>query len=76
MRYTRHPRNPVAKSPLMRKGGAHQKSRSSRRRSEWVDVRDAWETWREAQDRSDADSSDRFFGANNWGQRIIIASRG
>lgn len=63
MRYTRRPRNPVANSPLMRKGRAHQKTRSSRRRAERVDVRDAFETWREAQDRSDTDSSDRFFWA-------------
>lgn len=27
------PRNPVARSPLMRKGGVHEKSKSSQRRS-------------------------------------------
>lgn len=33
------PRNPVARSPLLRKGGAHGKSRSAKRRAERIALR-------------------------------------
>ncbi len=32
------PRNPVARSPLLRKGGVHQRSASARRRDERAEV--------------------------------------
>ena len=34
----RKPRNPVARSPLLRKGGVHQKSTGARRRAATIDV--------------------------------------
>lgn len=33
------PRNPVARSPLLRKGGVHEKSRGARRREEKMAIR-------------------------------------
>jgi len=42
------PRNPVARSPIMKKGGVHQKSRSSERRQEKESVDDELNEWEES----------------------------
>jgi len=41
------PRNPVARSPLMRKGGVHQKSNGAKRKRYSRQVHVAAENWRE-----------------------------
>lgn len=38
-------RNPVARSPLLRKGGPHQTSRSGERQQQRHAVQDAWDEW-------------------------------
>lgn len=43
-------RNHVARSPLLRKGGAHTKSTSSERQSEKREVEEIKENWREELD--------------------------
>jgi len=42
------PRNPVARSPLMRKGGVHEKTTTTKRRAEKEALLDELEDWREA----------------------------
>jgi len=42
------PRNPVALSPLMRKGGVHEKSATTKRREAKAAVESELEDWREA----------------------------
>ncbi len=39
-------RNPVARSPLLRKGGAHQESRTAARQSQRQSLRKEAEDWR------------------------------
>lgn len=41
------PRNPVARSPLLRKGGAHEKSKTSQRRQQRAAIQTQLEDWRE-----------------------------
>ena len=41
------PRNPVARSPLMKKGGVHEKSKTAKRRQSRQTVNDQLEHWRE-----------------------------
>jgi hypothetical protein len=38
-------RNPVARSPLLRKGGVHRRYRSSERRQQNAELRDLLEEW-------------------------------
>lgn len=47
--------NPVAKSPLLRKGGAHQRTRSGERQRQRADLETALEQWLE-EERTDFDS--------------------
>ena len=52
------PRNPVARSPLLRKGGVHEKSRSSERSDTKRDLEEKvanLDDESEAEDESDAD---------------------
>ncbi len=41
------PRNPVVRSPLMRKGGAHEKSKTAKRRQNSQALKSQLEDWRE-----------------------------
>jgi len=41
------PRNPVARSPIMKKGGVHQKSRTSERRQKKGAVQHELDEWKE-----------------------------
>ena len=41
------PRNPVVRSPLMRKGGVHQKSNGAKRKRNARQIQVAAENWRE-----------------------------
>ena len=41
------PRNPVARSPLLRKGGVHQKSKTAKRRQTSQALKVQLEDWRE-----------------------------
>ena len=41
------PRNPVARSPLMRKGGVHEKSKTAKRRENNQALKSQLEDWRE-----------------------------
>ena len=41
------PRNPVARSPLMRKGGVHEKSKTAKRRESSQALKSQLEDWRE-----------------------------
>ena len=41
------PRNPVARSPLMRRGGAHQRSRTAERQQSRAQTSELAEDWRE-----------------------------
>lgn len=43
-------RNTVARSPLLRKGGVHQKARSAERQRQRLQVEDAVDEWLEEQD--------------------------
>lgn len=52
------PRNPVARSPIMKKGGVHQKSRSSERRQENRAIEVELDTWAEDADKAE-ERSDR-----------------
>jgi hypothetical protein len=45
---TKAPRNPVSRSPLMRKGGVHEKSTTSKRRQIKDQIDSELEGWREA----------------------------
>lgn len=45
---TTPPRNPVARSPLMRKGGVHEKSTTTKRRQVKDQIDSELEDWREA----------------------------
>jgi len=53
--------NPVARSPLLRKGGAHQRTRSGERQRQTSDLEAALGQWREeeAEAASDSDGSER-----------------
>ena len=42
------PRNPIARSPLMRKGGVHEKSTTTKRREVREQIDDELGDWREA----------------------------
>ena len=42
------PRNPVAQSPLMRKGGVHEKSPAAKRKQVQDEIGTELEDWREA----------------------------
>ena len=56
------PRNPVARSPLLRKGGVHEKSRSSERSDTKRDLEDKaadWEDESKAGEDSDPDSQNQ-----------------
>jgi len=44
------PRNPVARSPLMKKGGVHEKSRSAERQREKDAVQSELDEWEEDKD--------------------------
>ncbi|RBP53183.1 hypothetical protein [Arenicella xantha] len=44
---TKAPRNPVARAPIMRKGGAHQNAKSPARASEERITRTASSNWRD-----------------------------
>lgn len=44
------PRNPVARSPLMKKGGVHQKSRSGQRQQERDVVQSELDEWADEDD--------------------------
>ena len=52
------PRNPVARSPLLRKGGAHQRSPSAGRQQSRREIDDLLEDWEEALDDEQVDSPD------------------
>ena len=41
------PRNPVARSPLMKKGGVHEKSKTAKRRENNQALKSQLEDWRE-----------------------------
>lgn len=41
------PRNPVVRSPLMRKGGVHEKSKTAKRRQNSQALKSQLEDWRE-----------------------------
>ena len=41
------PRNPAARSPLMKKGGAHEKTKTSKRRSAKESVKGDLKDWRD-----------------------------
>jgi hypothetical protein len=41
------PRNPAARSPLMKKGGVHEKTKTSKRRSSKESVKGDLEDWRD-----------------------------
>ena len=41
------PRNPVARSPLMKKGGVHEKSKTAKRRESSQALKSQLEDWRE-----------------------------
>ncbi len=47
---TNAPRNPVARSPLMRRGGVHQRSRTSERQSSRAQLRDLIDGWQDELD--------------------------
>ena len=51
----RKPRNPVARSPLLRKGGAHRKSRSAERMRSKRELKEEAEDEREKQGEPDAE---------------------
>ncbi len=51
----RKPRNPVARSPLLRKGGAHRKSRSAERMRSKRELKEEAEDEREKQGDHDAE---------------------
>ena len=51
------PRNPVARSPIMKKGGVHQKSRSSERRQKNEVIDDELQEWKEDKHDSGKDKS-------------------
>lgn len=51
--------NPVARSPLLRKGGAHQRARSGERQRQRADLGTAMEQWRE-EETIDLDNEDRL----------------
>ena len=40
------PRNPIARSPLMKKGGVHEKSKTTQRRGSKESVKGELEDWR------------------------------
>lgn len=44
------PRNPVARSPLMKKGGVHEKSRTAKRQREKDAVQSELDEWEEEKD--------------------------
>lgn len=50
------PRNPVARSPLMKKGGVHQKSRTAERQQEKDAVQSEVDEWEEEQSGHEHDS--------------------
>lgn len=50
---SRRPRNPVARSPLLRKGGMHQKAKSGQRAEAKLHMQQEAENWREALDETD-----------------------
>lgn len=50
----RKPRNPVARSPLLRKGGVHRKSRSAERMQSKRELKEEAEDEREKQGEPDA----------------------
>jgi len=50
------PRNPVARSPIMKKGGVHEKSRSSERRQEDRAIEDGLDAWAEDSEKEKARS--------------------
>ena len=59
-RQSARPRNPVARSPLMRKGGVHQRSRSSKRFRDKQDLRrEARSYW----NSPDGGDGPRFFSS-------------
>lgn len=43
-------RNPVALSPLLRKGGVHQRCRSSERRQQNNELRDLLDEWKHSEE--------------------------
>ena len=44
---TNVPRNPVARSPILRRGGVHQRSRTAERQQARAQTRELAEDWRE-----------------------------
>lgn len=48
LKRTSAPRNPVARSPLMRKGGVHEKTAASKRRQVQKKIDAELDNWREA----------------------------
>lgn len=48
--HRRRVRNPVARSPLLRKGGPHQRSRSSERREQRLELEAALDSWWDEED--------------------------
>jgi hypothetical protein len=52
------PRNPVARSPLLRKGGVHEKSRSSERSDTKRELEDKAADWEEEKKSPDEKSPD------------------
>jgi len=47
------PRNPFARAPIMKKGGIHQKSRSSEQRQEKDVIDDELQEWKEEEHGED-----------------------
>ena len=60
------PRNPVARSPLMRKGGVHEKSKTAKRRENNQALKSQLEDWREELEfeRSLRSNSDLIYRLN------------
>jgi hypothetical protein len=63
--------NPVARSPLLRKGGAHQRTRSGERQRQRADLEAALGQWREEEADEDFDSD----GSERSGEQKRTAPR-
>ncbi|MEO0367500.1 MAG: hypothetical protein AAF197_01810 [Pseudomonadota bacterium] len=53
------PRNPVARSPLLRRGGVHERSRSAIRQQNRQSLQDEASHWRDELDSESDDRSER-----------------
>lgn len=69
----RKTRNLAARSPLMRKGGVHQTSKSTRRTAGRVDLDDAYEEWLEERrlESTPSGHSDEKGGSPQGGRHFL-----